>query len=77
VKLNPQANHQAIKQELLAVQKLIETHHGSATELVSSIKARAPKVSSAMSDAFVHAKAEMNKHVSALGPDAKKGVEKV
>jgi hypothetical protein len=77
VKLNPQVNHQAIKQEILAVQKVMETHHSSANELVSSIKVKAPKLSSAMSDAFVHAKAEMNKHVSALGPEAKKGVEKV
>jgi inorganic triphosphatase YgiF len=77
VKLNPQANRQAIRQELLSLQKVMETHHNSATELVSSIKARAPHISGAASDAFAHARAEMNKHVSAFSPDARKGLEKV
>jgi hypothetical protein len=77
VKLNPQLNRQAIRQELLTVQKLIETPHKTGEDLVKSLSSKAPHLSSAASQAFVLAKAEMHKHVSAMNPEAKKGVEKV
>jgi len=75
LKLNPEKNANKLKQEILAVKKIMESKHAHPNQLVSTLKAKAPQLTSAVHLAFVSAKKEYQKHFNALHPEAKKGVQ--
>jgi len=75
--VSPQKHQENLKKEILVAKKLVETPHKNANDLIKSVKAKAPKFSAAVSESFTRARAEFQKHLKSLNPEAKKGVQRM